>query len=254
MPVSVIMPAFNAERFVEPAIRSLLREREAVGLDIIVIDDGSTDKTRALVEAVARDFPQVRLLRSPRKGIAAARNTGLDDIRPDCEFVTFLDADDISYPGRIERQRSLLAGDPTIDVLYGVMEMFTVLDDSTLAPAPGNATKIIRGPYLQSAMYRRAVINKVGRFDESFRQGDDSDFVLRVIEHQFRLVLDEGIAAYYRRHDSNVTLNVEEVQREFMLASLKWAARNRINKKGAIPPIFAELFLSRAEIEKGFDR
>jgi hypothetical protein len=103
-------------------------------------------------------------------------------------------------------------------------------------------------------MYRLAVINKVGRFDESFRQGDDSDFVLRVIEHRFRLVLDDGIAAYYRRHDSNVTLNVEEVQREFMLASLKWAARNRINKRGAIPPIFAELFLCRTEIEKGFDK
>jgi glycosyltransferase involved in cell wall biosynthesis len=222
-------------------------------LDIIVIDDGSTDSTREIVEAVSRDFQEVRLLRNPRKGIAAARNTGLDHIQQGCEFVTFLDADDISYPGRIERQRSLLIGDPTIDVLYGVMEMFTVQDEAALAPAPGSATKIIRGPYLQSAMYRASVISKVGQFDESFRQGDDSDFVLRVIERQFRLVLDDGIAAYYRRHDSNVTLNLQEVQREFRLASLKWAARNRINNGNPIPPVFAELFLRRAEIEKDRD-
>jgi glycosyltransferase involved in cell wall biosynthesis len=252
MPISVIMPSLNAERFIEAAIGSLVLEREAIELDIIVIDDGSTDKTRPIVEAIARDIPEVRLLRNPRKGIAAARNTGLDHIRTGCEFVTFLDADDISYPDRIKRQQALLAGDPTIDVLYGLMEMFTLQDESALAPAPGSRTKLIRGPYLQSAMYRRRVIDRVGRFDESFRQGDDSDYVLRVIEQDLRLVLDEGIAAYYRRHDANVTLNVDEVQREFKLASLKWAARNRINKKGPIPPIFAEMFLSRADIEKDF--
>ena len=252
MPVSVIMPVLNGGRFIEVAIRSLLREREAVDLDIIVIDDGSTDETRAIVEAMAGEFPEVRLLQNPRKGIAAARNTGLDNVRADCQFVTFLDADDISFPGRIERQRSLLVNDPTIDVLYGVMQMFNALDSSTLAPAAGSAVKIIRGPYLQSAMYRPAVIDKVGRFDENFRQGDDTDFILRVIDHQFRILLDDGIAAYYRRHDANVTLNVEEVQREFMMASLKFAVRRRKSGKGAIPPIFSELFLSRDQIEKDF--
>jgi glycosyltransferase involved in cell wall biosynthesis len=254
MPVSVVMPALNAARFIEAAIRSLLREREAVDLDIIVIDDGSSDETRTIVAAMAGDFPEVRLLQNPRKGIAAARNTGLDNIRAGYQFVTFLDADDISYPGRIERQQSLLASDPTIDALYGVMHMFNVLDSSTLAPVARSPTKIIRGPYLQSSMYRAAVIDKVGRFDESFRQGDDMDFILRVIDHQFNVVLDDGVAAYYRRHDANVTLNVEEVQREFRRAQLKSAVRRRMSGKGAIPPILSKLFLSRDQIEKDFDQ
>ena len=129
-----------------------------------------------------------------------------------------------------------------------------LLDDSMLSPAAGSPTKDLRGPYLQAAMYRRAVIEKVGRFDESFRQGCDSDFVLRAIEHQCRLVLDDGVAAYYRRHDANVTLNVEERQREFMMASLKFAVRRRKNGQGEIPPIFSELFLSRDEIEKDFGK
>ena len=252
MPVSVIMPAFNADRFIAVAIRSLLREREAVELDIVVIDDGSTDRTVAIVEAMARDFPAIRLLRNPRKGIASARNTGLDQIPPGCEFVTFLDADDVSYPDRIQRQRALLMRDPGIDVLYGLVEMFTVLDETTLAPAPGSATKVIRGPYLQSAMYRRAVIDKVGRFDETFRQGDDSDFVLRVLEHGFRLVVDDGLAAYYRRHDANVTLNVAEVRREFMRASLRWAVRNRMAKRGPLSPVFVQLFPHDEQIGKDF--
>jgi glycosyltransferase involved in cell wall biosynthesis len=193
----------------------------------------------------------VRLLQNPRKGIAAARNTGVEHVRDDCRFIAFLDADDLSCPGRIERQRSLLLNDPSIDALYGLMEMFTIANASGDAPAPGSETKIIRGPYLQSAMYRPEVIRGVGPFDESFRQGCDTDFVLRVVENEFNLVLDDGIAGYYRRHDSNVTLNVQEMQREFMLASLKWAVRNRISGKPSLPPVFSNLFLRRDEIEKG---
>ena len=67
-------------------------------------------------------------------------------------------------------------------------------------------------------------------------------------------MLDDGVAAYYRRHDCNVTLNVEEVQREFMMASLKFAVRNRIKGKPTLPSIFAELFLRRDQIEKDFDQ
>jgi GT2 family glycosyltransferase len=103
-------------------------------------------------------------------------------------------------------------------------------------------------------MYRPAVIHKVGRFDESFRQGDDMDFILRVIDQQFKVVLDDGVAAYYRRHDANVTLNVEEVQREFRMANLKFAVRRRKSGKSAMPPILSKLFLSRDQIEKDFDQ
>lgn len=244
------MPALNAGRFIAPAIRSLLAERNAVDLDILVVDDGSTDDTKDIVTSIAGQFPEVRLLQNPRSGIAAARNTGIENIRQDSQFIAFLDADDLSYPGRIERQRSLLVNDPAIDVLYGLVEMFTRANEADTAPAPGSKTKILRGPYLQSAMYRPSAIERVGRFDESFRQGCDTDFVLRVVELGLNLVLDNGIAAYYRRHDSNVTLNVEEMQREFMLASLKWAVRNRMKGKPSLSGVFSELFLRRDEIEK----
>jgi len=105
MPVSVIMPAFNANRFIKAAIDSLLRERDTVDLDIIVVDDGSTDQTREIVGTYTEQFAQVRLLQNPRKGIPSARNAGLDNLRSDCAFVAFLDSDDVSYPGRLARQR-----------------------------------------------------------------------------------------------------------------------------------------------------
>lgn len=252
MPVSVIMPAFNAARFIAVAIASLLQERDALALDIIVIDDGSTDDTRAIVEAIAARHPQVRLLRNPRKGIAAARNTGVANIKSECRFVAFMDADDASVAGRLARQRDLMVNDPAIDVLYGRVEMFVDFDDQALQPRQGSRTRIIRGPYLQSAMYRPQVFARVGAFDESYRQGCDTDYLLRVMESGARLVLDEGVAAYYRRHDANVTLNTAEVQREFVLATLRWAARNKVKNGGDIPEIYRQIFLRRDEIEKGF--
>ena len=77
--------------------------------------------------------------------------------------------------------------------------------------------------------------------------------MLRVIEQQFQLVLDDGIAAYYRRHDANVTLNVEELQREFMLASLKWAVRNRMRNGSRFRPSSRSSSCSGDEIEEDFD-
>jgi GT2 family glycosyltransferase len=140
--------------------------------------------------------------------------------------------------------------DPSIDVLYAMLEMFKVQDPSTLTPAAGHSTKIIRGPYLQSAMFRPTVFRKVGPFDESFRQGDDTDFVLRIIDHGFNIALDDGLAAYYRRHDTNVTLDVAEMRREFLRATVKFAVRRRRSGNDPAPPaVFLELCRRRDQIE-----
>ena len=246
------MPAFNAARFIEVALQSLLQEREAVALDIIVIDDGSRDGTRAIVERLASSHAELRLLENPRKGIAAARNTGLANLREGCRFVAFMDADDASVAGRLARQRTLLCEDPSIDVLYGRVEMFTEFEDALLRPRDGSRTKVIRGPYLQSAMYRPHVFDKVGPFDESYRQGCDTDYLLRTLESGSKVVLDDDVAAYYRRHDANVTLNTAEVRREFILATLKWAARNKLKRGEDLPELYREIFLRRDQVEKGF--
>ena len=209
-PVSVIMPAYNAERFIGDAIRSLLRERDAIDLDIIVIDDGSTDGTRATVDALMADYSELRLLQNPRKGIPAARNTGLDNIPASCRFVTFLDADDLSYPGRIVRQRSRMIADPSIDGLCTACWRCS----RRRTNHPWRLLQIIlqrsyAAPISSPSMYRRAVLKKVGRFDESFRQGE-TRLLLRVIDNGCNVVLDDGIAAYYRRHDANVTLDINQ--------------------------------------------
>ncbi|WP_428031318.1 glycosyltransferase family 2 protein [Ancylobacter sp.] len=242
------MPALDAARFIEAALGSLLRERDSVALDIVVVDDGSTDDTCDIVQGMARSFPEIRLVPNAGRGIPAGRNTGLAASRPDSRFITFLDSDDLSYPGRIARQRELLATQD-YDAVYGLLQLFRVLDEATQAPAAGFPTRVMRGPYLQSSMYRADAIRSLGPFDENFRQGEDTEFVLRAIDRALRLHREDAIAAYYRRHDKNTTRNTEEVQRFFRLATMRWAMRRRVKGKVELPPIFAELFEGPANIE-----
>src|SRR5690349_1617778 len=74
--LSVIMPVYNRERYVVPALRSLLRQRDAANLDIIAIDDGSTDGSAAAVRSMMDGNPCIRLFRQPNMGVAGARNAG----------------------------------------------------------------------------------------------------------------------------------------------------------------------------------
>jgi glycosyltransferase involved in cell wall biosynthesis len=98
--ISVVVPAYNAERFVEPCLAPVLAQMTAAH-ELVVIDDGSRDRTAQLVEETARRFPdaQARLVRQQNQGIAGARNRGVQEARGD--YLLFLDADDMLRPGTL---------------------------------------------------------------------------------------------------------------------------------------------------------
>ena len=104
--ISVVIPAFNVERWIEGAIRSVLAQDDPAD-EIVVVDDGSTDRTGEL----ARAFPDVRVIRQPNRGLAAARNAGARASTGDAIF--FLDADDELEPVAIRRLRAAAASIPT---------------------------------------------------------------------------------------------------------------------------------------------
>ena len=96
MKLSVIMPVYNREVFVGAALRSLLRQRDAAELDIIVVDDGSTDGSADVVRSMIDEVPCIRLFQQENTGVTRARNRGLNLLKPETELVSFLDSDDIS--------------------------------------------------------------------------------------------------------------------------------------------------------------
>jgi glycosyltransferase involved in cell wall biosynthesis len=115
--VSVVIPAYNAARFIGQAIESVFQQREAAAnldLDVIVVDNASTDAT---CDCVQRDFgSKVRLLREPKPGAACARNTGIAVAT--APLIAFLDADDLWLPGKLAEQCAALNARPDVSLVF----------------------------------------------------------------------------------------------------------------------------------------
>lgn len=127
--VSVIIPVYNAEPFVEEAVRSALQQPEV--LEVVLVDDAGPDGSLAVCERMAASYPRVRLYRHPdhgNHGAAASRNLGLTKA---CGiYVAFLDADDVFLPGRFAHERRIFAQHPDADGVYGALGVLFHTDEA----------------------------------------------------------------------------------------------------------------------------
>jgi len=211
--VSVIMPVYNGEKYVEAAVRSLLAQTWQAW-ELLVVDDGSTDATPRILEKF--QDARVRLARQENRGEAAARNAGLDMARG--QRVAFLDADDLYLPTALEAHSSFLASHPEWDAAfsdgYVCDESGHVLSRLT-EHRPGIYTGDILEPLVLTAgvitvpvctMVRREVIERHGiRFDPSLVIGPDWDFWIRLARVAMFGYLDQ-VTCMYRIHQTNITL------------------------------------------------
>lgn len=229
MKTTVIMPTYNRASLIGRSIDSLLRQRDDFDLDLLVVDDGSRDDTPAVLDALQREHPAIRVVRQANAGVAAARNTGLSNLLPDTELVTFLDSDDISPIGRFAADLPRFAADPSLDLTYGRMMLVDRIDDASLVPDCGARTVEIVGIHLSAAIIRRRIIDRVGPFDLEFRQAEDTDFLLRIFESGARFEQTATLCLYYRRHEHNMTRDTETARRSFAAAILKSLRRRKAN-------------------------
>jgi glycosyltransferase involved in cell wall biosynthesis len=203
--LSVIVPVYNRERYLASALRSLVRQSGDVAMDIVVIDDGSTDGSGDVARAFMREAPCIRLFQQSNQGVAGARNTGLEQLLPQTQYVSFLDSDDISPAGRFKTDLACFADDPELDLTYSLMNEVDSIDDESLLPAVDCRSVITRGAYLGAGIFRRRLVERVGGFDDSLAQAEDIDYLLRLFESSPRFSLPDTIAVYYRHHPGNMT-------------------------------------------------
>jgi len=173
--VTVIVPAFNAASTVAHAVASL-QAQTYPHLQIIVVDDASTDATPDVVRELARSDTRISLVRQPsNKGAYAARNAGLD--RATGAFVTVHDADDWAHPQRIDRQARHLLSHP--DVVANATHLIRVDHDLRVQPHGRHPYKLV-GKNTASLMVRRPLFQLVGPWDAGVRGGADFEFVKRL--------------------------------------------------------------------------
>jgi glycosyltransferase involved in cell wall biosynthesis len=212
--VSVVIPTFNYARFLPDAIQSVLNQTFR-DLDLVVVDDGSTDDTRAVV-ARFEDDPRVRYVHQDNQGDSAARNTGI--ARSTGTYVAFLDSDDYWLPDKIERQVAVLATCPDISVVYtaGIVSKVDARRREISRRVVGRRPMLERTLAEQmlyrhvvtgshsSVMVRRTALEEVGGFDEALPFMCDHDLWRRLSEsHRFHCV-DEPLVCI-RKHASNTS-------------------------------------------------
>lgn len=206
--VSVIIPAYNAEQFIAHTLDSVLAQTYA-HYEVLVIDDGSQDGTANIVRRYAEKDDRIRLFQQPNSGVAAARNLGIE--LSNGEFIAPLDADDIWYPGNLEKQiRKFTFSESNIGLTY----VWSVDIDKE-----NNPTGVFRAAHIEgfvyatlllhdfianasSVMFRKSCISEVGVYKTNLEGREDWDFYLRIADHYEFRVVQEFLTGYRKLPDS----------------------------------------------------
>ncbi len=207
MKVSVVVPCFNAEKWIVETLTSV-RGQGIADLETLVIDDGSTDRS---AELVLSNFPEMRLVRMDRQeGAAQARNVGIGLSRG--MYIQFLDADDLLAPGKLRAQFEALERSGA-DIAYGDWQRLEALGGTgRFERTRIMARRLSERPEVDlfeafwcppaAYLFRRTIVEKAGGFKQRFPVIQDARFVLDCALAGARFVHCEGIAAYYRVHCS----------------------------------------------------
>ena len=192
--VSVIMAAYNSEQYVGAALESVLAQ-DWEPFEVVVVDDGSVDRTGEIVSA----FPEVRYVRQDNAGPAAARNAAFEHSRG--EFVANFDSDDLLPPSRLRVQATYLIEHPEVGCVLGRQEWLNAQPWMARDAIYGD----IDGVPLSSAMVRRGVLQELGGYDSAFEPSEDTDLLIRMRAAGVEQVVLPEIVLYRRFHDSSLT-------------------------------------------------
>jgi glycosyltransferase involved in cell wall biosynthesis len=212
--VSVIIPAYNAEPYIAETLHSVLAQ-SFTDLDVIVVDDGSTDHTAQIVESLVQKDGRVSLVVQPNGGVTAARNAGIAVARG--EWLAFLDANDIWYPQKLERQlQSFQQSDRSVGLVYCWFALIRETSDFAGGYIAftfcGNVTPALT--YLNfignasAPLIRRSAIEAVGGFDialdtgKPLPGGGDLDMFYRIIRAGHALVYEPRFLVFHQHRQT----------------------------------------------------
>lgn len=237
--VSVIMPVRNGARWLGIAIDSLLAQT-VPDLEILIVDDGSTDATPAILEGYAGRDSRIRVIRQDALGLVAALNRGLEEAR--APLIARLDADDSAMPERLQRQLAYMQANTRIGLLGSWAQKIDAAGQSIGWLKPVTDPEALAGLILRTnpmihstVMMRRDLIRRLGGYREAFRGAEDYDLWLRVSEVASVANLPECLIQY-RWHSDNVSSR-QSMRQAF---SVRLAQRSmRLRRSRAADPAVA---------------
>lgn len=209
--VSVIIPAYNGDRFLAAAINSVLQQTYG-DYEIIIVDDGSTDNTAQVAQQYGKT---VRYFHQVNQGVAASRNLGLAAAMGD--YIVFFDQDDLLLPDKLSSQAELLDRQQHLGIVNSGWQICRCdrpnSPQATVQPwqqipdlSPANLI-IWKPVFLGAMMFRRTWLERVGGFDTALEQTPDVDLVMRLAQVGCPAAWVEEITVQYRQHEANASKN-----------------------------------------------
>lgn len=212
--VSILMPLYNAEQWVEETIQSCQSQTYA-NWELIVVDDGSTDASPSIVEKIASTEPRITLLRQPNAGACVARNLAFRHCKGD--YVMYLDADDLISPDKIELQVEALSNSDPKAVAICAWEEFNSQPSTKItfrafymsysSPVDLLTTMWSKGGWMAVTCYLipRQLIVESGHWNESLLSNQDGEFMCRVLANTSHIVWVPSALMHYRRGHASIS-------------------------------------------------
>lgn len=239
--ISVLIPSYNRANYIESAIKSVL-DQDYEPLQLIVIDDGSSDGSFEILEKYQNDRVIELLTHQNRvnRGQSAALNLGLK--KANGEYIAILDSDDEFALGKLKEQAIYLLENSEIGMVYGQGHaidsrgsfLFAVPDSEHVEL--GDPNRLLLNCYMAlpgGALIRKSVMDRIGFFEESFRAGQDHDMALRIMEVTKVAYLPK-LAFYYRKHGDSISAKGLERRWKAGMEILRRAAERYPYKKSTL--------------------
>jgi glycosyltransferase involved in cell wall biosynthesis len=213
--ISVIIPVWNAERYLASALESV-RAQTLAPLEIIVVDDGSTDGAKQIALGGG-----ARYLLQEHKGVGAARNLGVQSAVGEC--VAFLDADDLWLPEKLERQWQYLQRHPEVGVVFAAIEQFVSEDTPHVQREVNVRLGVHVAPLISTMLARKQCFEETGPFP-AIQGGDWAMWLHAAQQNGTRIHTLETCLARRRIHDQNMSrVFRQEIQRDYLrLLRMHW--------------------------------
>ncbi|NEP88739.1 MAG: glycosyltransferase family 2 protein [Okeania sp. SIO2C2] len=225
--ISIIIPVYNGDRYISEAINSVLQQTYNP-IEIIVIDDGSTDKTAEVVKSFGS---VLKYFYQENSGTATARNSGISLAKGN--FFAFLDADDIWVENKLKIQMEIFNNNPEVDLVFGQVQQFysPELDENIKKQIYCNP-ELMTG-YIPSGMIiKRDAFFRVGKFQSQWQQGEFADWYVRATELNLKIINPPNLVAKRRLHKMNKGLQQRQASQSDYLRIIKASLdRKRQQKK-----------------------
>lgn len=274
--VSIIMPCYNAGKYIQEAIESV-QAQTYTDWELLVVDDGSTDDSAAVVTRMAEHDERIHLIKQPNSGACRARNNGIEHAHG--EYVKFLDADDLLFPEALERQveqimtlapRQIPFGDyDNIDADGKLISKFHFDGQQRLTSDPVEFFFSEWRVLITCPLHRTSILRELGGFNEQLMRGQESDLHLRLALADVEWVYYPTKLFSYRDYvaEQRISCTAPDKTRKRVLY---WEQRMQIceqlfiNKYGSIPPKYRTYFrdgwfnkarreFSEKQLAKGLD-